>query len=60
MGCRKSSSKKEIHSNTDIPQETRKISNKEPNSPPKRIRKKRTNKTQGQQKEGNNKDQERK
>ena len=57
MGCNKSSSKREVHSNTGLPQETGKISNKQPNLPPKRIRKRRTNKTQSQQKEGNNKDQ---
>ena len=28
MGYSKSSSKREVHSNTDLPQETRKISNK--------------------------------
>ena len=38
-----------------IPQESRKISNKQPNLSLKRIRK-RTNKTPNQQKEGNNKD----
>ena len=27
MGCSKSSSKREVHNNTDLPQETRKISN---------------------------------
>ena len=57
MECSKSSSKREVYSNTGLPQETRKISNKQPNLPPKRIRKRRTNKGQSQQKEGNNKDQ---
>ena len=56
MGCSKSSSK-EVYSNTVLPQETRKISNKQPNLPSKDIRKRRTNKAQSQQKEGNNKDQ---
>ena len=28
MGCNKSSSKREVYSNTNLPQETRKISNK--------------------------------
>ena len=51
------SSKREAHSNTGVPQETRKISNKQPNLQPKIIRKRRTNKTRSQQKEGNNKDQ---
>ena len=41
----KSSSKREVHSDTGLPQETRKIPNKPPNLPPKRIRKRRTNKT---------------
>ena len=44
-------------SNVGLPQETRKISNKQPNVPSKGIRKRRTNKAQSQQKEGNNKDQ---
>ena len=42
MGHSKSSSKWEIYSNTGLPQEIRKISNKQPNSPPKGIRKRRT------------------
>ena len=41
---------------TMIPQETRKISNKQPNLPPKVISKRR-NKPQSQPKEGSNKDQ---
>ena len=43
-GCSKSSSKREVYSNTISPQE-RKISNKQPNLTPKAIRE-RTNKTQ--------------
>ena len=35
MGCSKSSSKREVYSNTILPQETIKISNKEPNFIPK-------------------------
>ena len=31
MECSKSSSKREVYSNTSLPQETRKISNKQPN-----------------------------
>ena len=31
MGCSKGSSKREVYSNTILPQETRKISNKQPN-----------------------------
>ena len=46
MGCSKSSSKREVYSNTNLPQETRKISNKQPNITPKGTRKRRTNKTQ--------------
>ena len=39
MGCSKSSPKREVHSDTGLPQKTRKISNKQPNLPPKRSRK---------------------
>ena len=42
MGCSKSSSKREVYSNTILPQETRNISNKQPNLTPKEIREKRT------------------
>ena len=35
MGCSKSSSKREVYSNTILPQETRKISNRQPNFIPK-------------------------
>ena len=45
MGCSKSSSKREIYSNTNLPPEPRKISNKQPNSTPKATRERRTNKT---------------
>ena len=45
------------HSNTILPQETRKISNKQPNLAPKAIRERRTKKPQSQQKERNYKDQ---
>ena len=45
MGCSKSSSKREVYSNTILPQETRKISNKQPNLTPKAIRERRTNET---------------
>ena len=34
MGCSKSSSRREVHSDKCLPQETRKISNKQPNSTP--------------------------
>ena len=55
MGCSKSSSKREVYSDTSLPQETRKISSKQPKLPSEVIRK-RINKAQRQQKEGNNKD----
>ena len=35
MGCSKSSSKREVYSNTILPQETRKTSNRQPNFTPK-------------------------
>ena len=57
MGCSKSSSKREFYSNTSLPQEIRKISNKQPNLSPKGIRKRGTNKAQNKQKQKNNKDQ---
>ena len=40
MVCSKSSSKWEVYSDTGLPQEKRKISNKQPNLPSKGIRKK--------------------
>ena len=46
MGCSKSSSKREVYSNTILPQERRKISNKQSNLTPKGTRERRTNKTQ--------------
>ena len=42
MGCSKSSSKREVKSNTILPQETRNISNKQPDLTPKAIRERRT------------------
>ena len=42
--CSKSGTKKEVYGNTGLPQETRKISNKQPNPIPKTIRERRTNK----------------
>ena len=45
MGCSKSNSKREVYDDTSLPQETRKISNKQPNLTPKATRE-RTNKTQ--------------
>ena len=46
MGCSKSSSKKEVYSNTILPQETRNISNKQPNLTPKAIEKEEQKKPQ--------------
>ena len=48
-----STSQREVHSNVALHQTTRKISNKQPNLPLKRIRKGSTNKTKSQQKEEN-------
>lgn len=44
MGCNKNGAKREVQSDTGPPQKTRKISNKQPNLPPKRIGKRRTKK----------------
>ena len=52
-------SKREVCSDTSLPQEIRKISNKQPNLIPKGTRERKTNKTQSQQKEGNHKGQNR-
>ena len=46
MGHRKSSSKKEVHSNTILPQETRKTSNRQPNFTLKTTGKRRTKSSQ--------------
>ena len=48
MGCSKSSSKREVYSNSISPQETRKISNKQSNPTLKTARVRRTEKTQSQ------------
>ena len=42
IGCSKSSSKREVYSNTTLPQETRNISNKYPNLTLKAITERRT------------------
>ena len=42
MGCSKSSPKREVYSNTILPQETRKSSNRQPNFTPKTTGKRRT------------------
>ena len=39
MGFSKSSAKREVHSHTNLPQETRETSNKQPNFTPKATRK---------------------
>ena len=44
MGCSKSSPKRKVYSNKILPQETRNISNKQPNLTPKAIRERRTKK----------------
>ena len=44
MGCSKSNSKTEVYSNTILPQETRKTSNKQPNFIPKTTEKKKNKK----------------
>ena len=46
MGCSRSSSKREDYNNIILPQEKRKISNKQPNLTPKATREKRTKKKQ--------------
>ena len=45
MGCSKSSSKREVFSNTILPQITRKTSNRQPNFTPKTTGKRRTTTT---------------
>ena len=57
MRCSKSSSKREIYSNSISPQEKRKISNKQSNLTLKAIRERRTKKPQSLQKERNQNDQ---
>ena len=57
VGCSKRSSKREVYSYTILPQETRKILNKQPNLTPKAIRGRRTERPQSYQRERNHKDQ---
>ena len=45
MGCRKSSPKREVYSNTILPREIRKTLNRQPNFTPKPNGKRRTTKT---------------
>ena len=55
MGFSKSSAKGKVHSNTNLPQETREKSNKQPNFTSKATRKRRNEEPQGWQKERNQK-----
>ena len=48
MVCSKSISKREVYSNTNLPQKTTKISNKQPNLTPKTIRERKTTTTKKQ------------
>ena len=57
VGYSESSPKKEIHSNSGLPQGTRKISNKQSNFTPKGTRKRGTTKAQSEQKEEDDKNQ---
>ena len=41
MGCSKSCSKREVYNNTILPQETRNVSNKQPNLTPQAVRERR-------------------
>ena len=59
MGHSKGSMEREVHSNTGLSEEDRKISNKKLNPTPTRTIETTTNKTQSKQKEGNNQDQRR-
>ena len=43
MGCSKSSSKREVYSDTGLPQEKKKISNNQPNPSSKGLRKEKKN-----------------
>ena len=54
MGCSKNGSKREVYSNTSLPQETRNSSNKKPNCTPKATTERKTDKTQSKQKEKKN------
>ena len=55
LGFNKSSAKREVHSNTSLPQETRETSNKQPNFTSKATIKRRKEELQSQQKEINHK-----
>ena len=51
MGCSKSNSKREVYSNTILPQETRKTLNRQPNFTPKTTGKKKNKKKISKRKE---------
>ena len=59
VGYGKSSSKREIYSNSGLPQKRQKIPNKQSNSASKGTLKRRTNKLENQQKDRSNKNQSR-
>ena len=59
MGFSKRSSKREVCSNTTIPQETKKAFNRQPNTTSKEAGKRRIKNPQSQQKEGDHKSQSR-
>ena len=59
MGLNKSSSKREVYSDTILPQEARKALNKQPTSMSKAAGKRRTKSLQSQQKEGDHENQSR-
>ena len=52
MGCSKSSSNSDVYSNTILPQETRKTSDRHPNFTPKRVGKRRTEKNKISRRKG--------
>ena len=59
MGYSRGNPKREVHSNTGLPQKDRNISNKQPNTTPTRTQGTTTKTAQRKQKEGNNQDQSR-
>ena len=59
MGHNKGRPEREVHSNSGLPKKVRNISNKQPNPKATRTGGTTTNKSQSEQKEGNNQDQSR-
>ena len=59
MGQNKGSPEREVHINTGLPKEDRKLSNKQPNPTSTRTRVRTTNKAQNRWKEGNDQNQSR-